>query len=247
MRLFFVVPEQMTENRVAITGPDVHHITRVLRLGPGDFVSVSDGEGRLSRVRIDRIADETVEGTVVEAAGAPPETTPSITLAQGLPKGRMFELILQKAVELGAARIVPISTKRAVVRLSGLRATKRLERWRRVAVEAAKQCRRPSVPEVAPLASLEDFLVDLGPPASTQMRLLLWEEASEPLRELLPRGIRPKKVVCLVGPEGGFEASEVAKATEAGFVAASLGPRILRTETAPLALLAILQHAFGGL
>ncbi|MFQ6671716.1 MAG: 16S rRNA (uracil(1498)-N(3))-methyltransferase [Candidatus Tectimicrobiota bacterium] len=247
MRLFFVAPEQWTGERVTITGPDVHHITRVLRLRPGDLVAVADGAGRLSRVRLERLAAEAVEGTVVETAEAPSEATPSITLAQGLPKGRKFEVILQKAVELGAARIVPVSTARTVVRLDKPRAAARLERWRRVALEAAKQARRTSVPEVAPLTSLEAFLTDLGPPAAGQMRLLLWEEASEPLREALARLRRPTEVVCLVGPEGGFEAAEVARGTEAGFVAASLGPRILRTETAPLALLAILQHTFGGL
>lgn len=247
MRLFFVTPEQWVGQRVTITGPDVHHIVRVLRLRPGDLVSVADGTGRMSRVRLDRLGEDAAEGWVVETTEAPTEAAPPITLAQGLPKGRKFNFVLQKAVELGVARVVPVSTARSVVRLDGRRAAEQLERWRRIAREAAKQCRRPEVPEVAPLTSLESFLAELGPPTTGRLLLLLWEEAAEPLREVLARAAVPTAVVCLVGPEGGFDGAEAASATEAGFVATSLGPRILRTETAPLALLAILQHTFGAL
>ncbi len=247
MRLFFVPPAQWTGRRASITGSDVHHITRVLRLRPGDTVTVSDGAGRTGRLRIERLGEEAVEGTMVETTEAPADATPPITLIQALPKGRKFELILQKAVELGAARIVPITSARTVVRLKRNRAGERLERWRRIAAEAAKQCRRQSVPEVAPVTSLEDWLADIGPPEAGQLRLLLWEEATKPLRDILAQAGNPTEILCLVGPEGGIEAAEAAKATEAGFVPASLGPRILRAETAPLALLAILQHTFGGI
>jgi 16S rRNA (uracil1498-N3)-methyltransferase len=247
VRLFFVSPSQWTGRRVTITGADVHHITRVLRLRPGDTVTVSDEAGRTGRVRIERVSEEAVEAETIETTEAPLDATPPITLAQALPKGRKFELILQKAVELGAARIVPVTSARTVVRLDRSRAGERLERWRRIAAEAAKQCRRPSVPEVAQVTSLEEWLGELGPPKAGQLRLLLWEEATEPLREVLAHAGKPTEVICLVGPEGGIEAAEAAGATEAGFVAASLGPRILRAETAPVALLAILQHTFGGL
>lgn len=247
MRLFFVSPTQWSEERVTITGRDVHHIGRVLRLKAGDVIAVSDGEGRVSRVRIERLGEEAVEGSVVEAAEVFADEGPSITLVQGLPKGRKFDLIIQKSVELGVGRILPVATARTVVSLEGRRAAERLERWRRIAREAAKQCRRPTIPEVAPLVKLETFIRNLGPPEAGQLRLLLWEEASEPLREVLARTSRPSSVVCLVGPEGGFEEAEAALATEAGFAPASLGPRILRTETAPLALLAVLQFALGSL
>jgi 16S rRNA (uracil1498-N3)-methyltransferase len=248
MRIFFISPERWSGDRVTIMGQDAHHIGRVLRLKPGDVIAVSDGMGRMGRVRIESLGEEAVEGTVVEEAPEPlGEESPPITLAQGLPKGRKFEFILQKSVELGVERIVPVASARTVVRLEGRRVAERLERWRRIAREAAKQCRRPSVPEVAALVSLETFLEELGAPEAGQLRLLLWEEASEPLREVLARAGRPASVVCLVGPEGGFEEAEASLATEAGFAPASLGPRILRTETAPLALLAVLQYALGGL
>lgn len=247
MRLFFVEPKDTQEGRVTLTGPDVHHIRRVLRLKPGDHIVVSDGQGRLSRVRLERLTEESAEGVVLEAAEALSPKGPSITLAQALPKARKFDFIIQKAVELGVERIVPLATRRAVVRLEGSRAAERLERWRRIAREAAKQCRRPSVAEVAPLVDMETFLSSLGPPEAGQGRLLLWEDAVEPLGETLERLGRPASLICLVGPEGGFEEAEAARAVEMGFAATSLGPRVLRTETAPVALLAILQYALGGL
>lgn len=182
MRLFFVSPTQWTGQRVTITGADVHHITRVLRLRPGDTVTVSDGGGRIGRVRIEGVSEEAVEGTMVETTETHADATPPVTLAQALPQERKFELILQKAVELGAARTVPITSARTVVRLDRNRAGERLERRRRIAAEAAKQCRCKSVPEVAPVTSLEDWLSELAPPETGQLRLLLWEEATAPLR-----------------------------------------------------------------
>jgi 16S rRNA (uracil1498-N3)-methyltransferase len=196
---------------------------------------------------IEEASEDFVAGRIVETSAISTESPVAITLAQGLPKGRKFELIIQKAVELGVERIVPLAMARTVVRLEGKRASEKLERWRRIAREAAKQCRRTFLPEVEPLSGLEAFLEALGPPRPAQMRLLLWEEASEPLRELLSRSGSPEAIICIVGPEGGIEPEEASLATRAGFAPASLGPRILRTETAPLALLAILQHTFGDL
>ena len=246
MRHFFVERESWAEGRVAITGSDAHHIAQVLRLKRGDVVAVADGTGRVGRLKIERVGGEAVEGIVVEETESAAQVGPPITLAQGLVKGRKFEQVIQKAVELGVSRVVPLSTARTVVRLKGDRAEERLERWRRIAMEAAKQCRRPQVPDIAPLATVEEFLAGLPPPTAGELRLLLWEEASEPLREVLARSGKPSSVVCLVGPEGGFEQNEASEATEAGFTPASLGARILRAETATVALLAILQHAFGG-
>lgn len=246
MRLFFIEPKDSSKDRITLTGPDVHHIRSVLRLKPGDLIVVSDGQGRLSRVRLESLSEEAAEGVVLEATKALYQEGPSITLAQALPKARKFDFIVQKAVELGVERIVPLATSRAVVRLDGSRAAERLERWKRIAREAAKQCRRPSVAEVAPLVDMKTFLQELGPPKTGQGRLLLWEEAIEPLRETLERLGRPASLVCLVGPEGGFDEAEAAQAVEIGFAATSLGPRVLRTETAPVALLAILQYALSG-
>jgi 16S rRNA (uracil1498-N3)-methyltransferase len=246
VRLFFLTSEGWSGGRVTITGQDVHHIRRVLRLKPGDLVSVADGGGRVSRVRVESICPEAVEGLVVETEETPPEEAPAVTLAQGIPKGRKMELIVQKSVELGVERIVPLATARTVVRLKGRRAAERLERWRRVAREAAKQCRRSSMPQVSAMVPLETFLEELGPTPAGQARILLWEEASQPLKEILASLEAPTSIICMVGPEGGFEAEEVALAADAGFSPASLGPRILRTETAPLALLAVLLYAFGG-
>lgn len=247
MRLFFVDPDIWSGRWVTIEGEDVHHIRRVLRLKAGDLISVADGQGRVSRVRIEELGPETLEGSVVEEARPPFESGPSITLAQGLPKGRKMELILQKSVELGVERIVPLATARTVVRLEGRRAAERLERWRRIAREAAKQCRRSFLPEVSDPMSFDTFLEELGAPLQDQARLLLWEEASHPLKEVLASLEAPASIVCIVGPEGGIDADEAARAADSGFSLASLGPRILRTETAPLALLTILQYSFGGL
>jgi 16S rRNA (uracil1498-N3)-methyltransferase len=216
-----------------------HHATKVLRLDEGDGVILFDGRGgewfgTLRRVgKAMAVALQTFDE---EDRQAPI----SITLAQGLPAADKMDWIVQKSVELGVARIVPVACRRSVVRLSGERMERRVAHWQAVAIAACEQSRRNRVPEVAPLLDLPQFV---GAAAGDNcLRLILAPGAGQRLAAL-PKPAGP--VILLIGPEGGFEDGELAAAASGGFQAVSLGPRVLRTETAGLAALATMQALWG--
>jgi 16S rRNA (uracil1498-N3)-methyltransferase len=216
-----------------------HHAIKVLRMDEGDGVILFDGGGgewfgKLRRVgKTTAVALESFDDTDRE----PPLP---ITLAQGLPAADKMDWIMQKAVELGVAAIRPVTCRRSVIRLSGERMERRVAHWQAVAIAACEQCRRNRVPEVAPLVDLPQFLGES--PGDNGMRLILAPEAGVRLAAL-PKPAGP--VTLLVGPEGGFEEGELAAAASAGFQAVSLGPRVLRTETAGLAALAAMMALWG--
>jgi 16S rRNA (uracil1498-N3)-methyltransferase len=211
----------------------------VLRLAVGDDVVLFDGEGGEYP---GRIADAGPELRVLLTGHAVVEREAplAITLAQALVAGEKMDWLAQKAVELGVAALAPLETERAVVRLSGERAAKRVDHLRQVALSACEQCGRNRVPRIEPLARLPDFLAASA--ATGAVRLMLSPGAVRPLRSLDPAG-RP--VLLLVGPEGGLSPKEILAAESAGFEAVSLGPRVLRTETAGLAAIAALLAHWG--
>lgn len=216
-----------------------HHATRVLRMNEGDGVILFDGRGgewfgTLRRVgRTMAVALQSFD----EVDREPPL---SITLAQGLPAADKMDWIVQKGVELGAARIVPVACRRSVIRLSGERMERRVAHWQAVAIAACEQCRRNRVPEVAPLVDLPQFLGEAA--GDNALRLILAPGAELSLAGL-PKPGGP--VTLLIGPEGGFEEGELAAAASAGFQAVGLGPRVLRTETAGPAALAAMMALWG--
>lgn len=217
------------------------HALRVLRLGPGDAVTLFNGEGGEYPGRIAE-AGRTVRVELGEWLGIARESPLHITLAQALPAGDRMDWVVQKAVELGAARIVPLHTARSVVRLAGERAARRIEHLRLVAVAACEQCGRNRVPDVLPLLELRQWLSQLAPaPAPEEARLLLSPQAELRLRDVPVQS----RVLLLIGPEGGLTEAEEAAARSAGFAGASIGPRILRTETAGPAALAALAALHG--
>jgi 16S rRNA (uracil1498-N3)-methyltransferase len=216
-----------------------HHATKVLRLDEGDAVSLFDGRGgewsgRLHRVgKVMTVALESFDDT-------DRESPIQITLVQGLPAADKMDWIVQKSVELGVSRIAPVACRRSVIRLSGERMERRVAHWQAVAIAACEQCRRNRVPEVAPLVDLPQFLG--GVAGDNGMRLILAPGTSQRLAEV-PKPTR--LVTLLIGPEGGFEDVELAAAASAGFQPVSLGPRVLRTETAGLAALAAMMALWG--
>ena len=216
-----------------------HHAVKVLRMNDGDAVALFDGRGGEWTGRLHRagktmmVALESFDDTDLE----PPL---SITLAQGLPASDKMDWIVQKSVELGVARVVPVACRRSLIRLSGERMERRVAHWQAIAVSACEQCRRNRIPEVAPLVDLPQFLAQ--PDDENDMRLILAPGATTRLGQLpRPQG----RVTLLIGPEGGFEEAEVAAAVSAAFVPVSLGPRVLRTETAGLAALAAMMALWG--
>jgi 16S rRNA (uracil1498-N3)-methyltransferase len=207
-----------------------HYLRTVLRLALGDELVVFDGAGRQARARL--AADRLELAGPVEVA---PPPLP-VTLVVALLKGEKMDLVVQKATELGATRIVPAASARSVVRLEPAREASRVERWRRIAVEAARQCGRADAPEVTPPAPLDQALAG----SAAAARVLLHERAAAPLRSILPA--RTASVAVAVGPEGGFSPEEVEAAARAGWVIASFGDRVLRAETAAIAALAVVGH-----
>lgn len=240
MRRFFVPPAALVGDEVLLQGEVRHHLCTVLRLGPGDEVELCDGAGTLCRCRLLEVTKKVARARVL-ARSHQEETAFSLRLIQGLPKADKMDLILQKGTELGVGTFVPLLAERSVARLSGSRELRRLERWRRIAEEAARQCGRAYLPEV--VAPQELSRATAG---TESLRLMLWEQGSVPLQQALPTA-RPADAVVLVGPEGGFSAAEADCARAAGFVPVHLGPRILRTETAGPAVAAVLQYLYGDL
>jgi 16S rRNA (uracil1498-N3)-methyltransferase len=245
MPRFFVFPEQVKEGRVTITGPDVVHIVKVLRLGIGDPLTVLDGRGKVYEALIEQAGREAVICTIIKESEAKGPTAVRIALVQGLPKGDKMDLIVQKATELGVYKFVPLVCDRSVVKLLGDKPQRRAERWQRIAREAAKQCRRPDVPEVLPPVGWEEALA--GMPENVNA-LIPWEEENQKsLKKILGESEPQGDVYVFIGPEGGFTAAEVELACSHGVRPVTLGKRILRTETAGLAVLAIILYQFGDL
>lgn len=245
LRRFHVRPDAVEGSRLTFDADEARHLARTLRLGPGDIVLALDGRGRQYTVRLERVGPDRATGRVLASEPGGAESPLTITLGQGVPKGDKIDTIIRAATELGVARIVPIVTARTVVRLDPTRAAERVRRWERVAKEAAKQCGRAVVPSVRRPCPLGEFLAATPPGA---LRLCLWEGEAPGLATVL--GDAPDAVAAvtlLIGPEGGLAAAEVDAARAHGFATVSLGPRILRTETAGPAAIAIIQSRLGDI
>jgi 16S rRNA (uracil1498-N3)-methyltransferase len=243
MRRFTLQPERLAGGRVTFDAGESRHLSRVLRLRPGDTVLATDGAGRDFTVRLESVGEAATGTVLAEAAGVPPSPL-AITLIQGVPKGDKMEMIVRAATELGVARVRPALCERTIVRLEPGRWRERARRWQRVAREAAKQCGRAVIPEVEPPRPLAEWLA-AGEPAD--LALCLWEGDGTPLAHLLAAATTPRSAAVVIGPEGGLARSEVDAARAHGLTVTSLGPRILRTETAGPAIAAILQSRFGDL
>ena len=238
----YISPERITSEEISLQSREMRYILTVLRLGPGDEVTVFDGEGREYRTELSEDYEAGMYLAIREELSPQRESPLRITLGQALLKGERMKFVIQKATELGVDRIVPLGTSRSIPIVEGERESLRRERWHRIAQEAAKQCGRTVVPDVTQIHELDDFFSQ-----GEGTRMILWEEEPTPLREVIEK-IDPKRgITLLIGPEGGFSEDEVSTAQDSGFLVAGLGQRILRAETASLSVLSILQHRFGDL
>ena len=237
---FFVEPDQIEEERITILGEDVNHIGNVLRMKPGEKVLIS-AEGEMDRLcGIEEIRRDEVICRILEVRKENNELPARIHLYQGLPKSDKMELIIQKAVELGAYRIVPVSTKNTVVKLDAKKAESKVKRWNAIALAAAKQSKRSVIPEVAPVISFGQALEEVK---GFDLKLIPYENADgmAKTRELLGKAAPGQDIAVFIGPEGGFDPGEIEKAKDAGTEPVTLGKRILRTETAGLCMLSALM------
>ncbi len=241
MHRFFAEPGHIGEKEIVITGADVNHIRNVLRMRTDEEVLIADGQGAEYRCKLTELGENEVRAQILWKLSGNAELPSQITLFQGLPKSDKMDLIVQKCVELGVSRIVPVSTKRTVVKLDAKKEQTRIKRWSTISESAAKQSGRGVIPEVSEVMTFGEALEE----AKHLDVLLIPYERAEHMAETrqILEGIKPgQSVGIFIGPEGGFEESEVEKAVTAGAKAITLGKRILRTETAGMAVLAMLGY-----
>ncbi|MBR5242198.1 MAG: 16S rRNA (uracil(1498)-N(3))-methyltransferase [Clostridia bacterium] len=239
--MFFTDGSLINENKALILGDDARHIARSLRMAVGDRITVSDGKGAVYLCRLDVIRDERCECSIIEGGAGTSESPVDITLFMAFPKGDKMETVIQKSVELGVSRIVPFESERCVKIPKSEKLDRVLERYNRIATEAAKQCGRALLPAVeAPttVSRLKDRVSEFDLP------LFCYEgEGTVSLKSALEKdGV--KTVCAVVGCEGGFSDGEARELIEAGFIPVNLGPRILRCETAPSYVLSAISYKF---
>ncbi|MCD8326669.1 MAG: 16S rRNA (uracil(1498)-N(3))-methyltransferase [Lachnospiraceae bacterium] len=243
MYQFFIESAQISDGHVTITGSDYNHMKNVLRLEPGEkfYAALEADRPRKYICTVENYLDQAADCRMISEETESHELPCTITLYQGLPKADKLEWIIQKAVELGVSRIVPVTMERSVVKLDARKAEAKLARWQSIAQAAAKQSKRDVIPEVGSVLKFQEALAQAG---EAQVKLLPYENARgmEAARELL-HAIEPgESIAVFIGPEGGFSSKEVDAALAAGVKPITLGRRILRTETAAVAVLAMLSY-----
>ncbi|MBQ7901450.1 MAG: 16S rRNA (uracil(1498)-N(3))-methyltransferase [Clostridia bacterium] len=240
MHRFFVQPDCIEGQTVTIAGDDVKHISKVLRLRSGDEITVCDSCGSDYVCAIDEITQTSVAAHVLQKKPNTAEAPVRITIYQGLPKSDKMDYIVQKCVELGVVQIVPVVTKRAVARPHD--EDKKLSRWQKIASEAAKQCGRGIIPRVGAICTFEQVISNLS---DDGLNILPYENENQcRLRDVL-KGHSGADINIIIGPEGGFDESEISAAQQQGINIVTLGPRILRTETAPIAAVSAVMYELG--
>ena len=243
MPVYFIEPEALQDDGIAITGSLAHHLIESLRVHPGEELWLGLSRGPRFRSRVLHAESGRLTARILSTCTPPTSSMPPITVGLGLIKNEHMDWAIQKATELGVTRLVPLTTMRSVTRIPAERIPHRTARWRTIAHEAAQQSMRWEIPEVTAPTSLKEWCER---ERETACRLLLWENPQgRPLGESLRGKPRPDAIAMGIGPEGGFDEQEVTEAEHYGFDKASLGPRILRTESAVLTALAIIQYEWG--
>ena len=255
-RRFYAAPDNITASLVALSTHETHHLIHVLRMTPGDEAFVFDGCGTEYRCSFQRVESNRAHLEIEDTLSDVVESPLHLTLAQALVKGERFDLIIQKATELGVSCIAPLMTRYADVRLDDQQRTRRLERWRRISLEALKQCGRRRLVEITTPRTLREFIAERAPSSARtpgaapnlQRALLLFsEKGGMAVTDALAEIPSDCPVSALIGPEGGWSADELETLNDRGCKAVTLGPRVLRTETAAVVAITLIQHALGDL
>ena len=242
MPAFFTDKEHISEDKIIINGDDAFHIARSLRMAVGDALTVSDGEGVEYSCELVRIRDDECECRILSSAKSMAEMPVRVTLYMAYPKGDKLETVIQKAVEMGAVRIVPFESSRCIKRPKAEKAQKQNERLSRIAKEAAKQCGRACLPEVGECVGFSQMLKLAS---EADLAIMCYEgERERSLKDVLDGATGVKTLSIVIGSEGGFSEDEAEKCREAGLVPVTLGKRILRCETAPAFVLAAISYRF---
>lgn len=240
MHHFFVSPDQIDEKYVTITGGDVNHIKNVLRMKIDEELLISNGQDKDYYCKIESVSDDEIKAVILDEEFEGTELPTELYLFQGLPKSDKMELIIQKAVELGVKEIIPVATKRCVVKLDDKKEASKIKRWQAISESAAKQSRRTIIPEVSTVMSFKEAI---NRAKEFELGIIPYENFKDmtETKEVLKKVQKGIKIGIFIGPEGGFEESEIQYALENGIHPISLGKRILRTETAGLAILSVLM------
>jgi len=232
---FRVAPEEIAKPAITLAGGELRHLRTVLRLAPGDLVEVFDGEGRGALAEIVVLDARSAELRAIEPIGHDRESPLALTLAVALSRGAKLDWVIEKATELGVAAILPFTSEHS--QTSG----ERVERWRRIAEAAAAQCGRVRSPKITPVVPFDQMLTTTR---ACEHRLLFWERGTRPLG---PGGASRRSLLVVTGPEGGFADAEAERAAGEGFDLIGLGPRILRAESAAIAVVVLAQYLWGDL
>lgn len=253
-RRFYAPPDSIRGSAAVLSADETHHLMHVLRMTPGDSAFVFDGCGNEYTCSFRGIKDNLAQLEIGDALSDIVESPIHLTLAQALAKGEKFDFIIQKATELGVSRIAPLMTRYSDVRLDDQQITRRVERWRRISLEALKQSGRRKLVEIMAPRTVRDFisagespLVLKGSPDLPPALLLFSERGGIATTEALTQVSRSCPVVALIGPEGGWSDDEFDLLHQNGCKSVTLGPRVLRTETAAIVAVTLIQYALGGL
>lgn len=250
MQRYFVTPDQMTDSTCTIVGEDVHHIQRVMRYTIGDEFICSDGHGRTVKVSVTRLSNDEVNCNIIQELTESRELPIHVLIAQALPKGDKMEWIIQKGTELGAHQFFPFSSKRTIVKYDHKKEKKRIERWQKIAKEAAEQAHRDIVPNIQQVHTIGELMN-----VEADAKLIAYEDVAlstghhSAFYSTLQSLNHGSRLLVAIGPEGGFDKAEVDDLMQVGFQPVSLGKRILRTETASqyvLAAISFYYEQIGG-
>ncbi len=242
-RLFY---KGLLADTIEITGGDAHHLMHVMRAKAGQEIIVVDDENQVALMEMTAFREEAVTLALKERLAADTESPLDLVLAQCLLKADKMDYVVQKAVELGVTKIIPVKSQNCVVRYDAKKAAARQERWQKIAAEAAKQCGRTALTEVTPITDLANLLVDNGSMESTEIVFCYENEAENTVKSCL-QAAKGKRLLLLIGSEGGFTLEEAAQVQNSGGKAVTLGPRILRAETAAVAAITVAQYENGDL
>jgi 16S rRNA (uracil1498-N3)-methyltransferase len=237
---FFVPSEQIRGSKITICGSDARQIRLVLRLAEGKDVEILDGSGRVYAAKIKSLANDKVVCEAISSRAAKSEPEVETTLIQGVPRESRMDFVIQKCTELGIKRFIPAMSERTIVRLDERKKSARASRWQKIAKEAAEQSGRGIIPRIEEIKTFDDAINDSR---NYDLCIIPWEmEEKISLKAILQKNKNAKSVLIAIGPEGGFSKEEVEKAKTAGFISVSLGKRILRTETAGIAVLSMINY-----
>ncbi len=240
----FIIPE-ITElpSKGCITGQDAKHIFKVLRKKRGDNIAITDGNGKDYNSIILNATPESIEIKIIEKSDSITESFIDITLGSGMLKDKKMDFVLKHITQLGVKKWIPFFCERSIPSPNIIKMEKRKKRWESIAKESLKQCNRSCLPEISEPLNFETLIKQSE---NHDLKIAFWEKSGQKIKTL-QNSVSLKKIIILIGPEGGFSKKEILMAREKGFLSYSLGPRILRAETASIASCTLIQHLFGDM